>query len=509
MRVRAAAFLLLALAVAGCSERHATNRASLRVLNQLSVKQNNFGVILDAKTGKALAAFRVNNPIRAAIPDGDGGWYIGGGFIHVNGQLRKRLAHIRSDGKLDPNWHPEANGNGVSVTSLARIGSRIYVAGDFGELDRTPRLHLGAIDARTGKLDRRWRPSAGVSLRNNVLLAAGRRVIVGGGSCCSEAQSSVGALDAESGAVDKTWRPQVDSSRLEGGGVYLLAGNGSGILVGGVFRSVDGVRRTAVAEIDSKSGKLVERWHPRVGGLSCPWCTLFAAQAGSDRVYASINGPARYPIVAFHGRTGELDPNWRATVAATTGFYGAASANALALAGSRVYIAGDFDTVDGRRRNGVAALDQNTARVLPSWTPRANTVHATFLAPSGSHLLLGVGLSREVRFDFTGLKTFVPVRRLRLTLALSAAGAVRIGLGRRCNYQQWTETARCNGPVLRWLGSVRFAHAKRKRYEHELELPAGRYFVRLAPRPTGGPPQPPYDFPIKVPPPKVRSTFGS
>jgi Domain of unknown function (DUF5122) beta-propeller len=499
MRVRAAAFLLLALATAGCSGKHATNRASLGVLNHLSVKQNNFGVILDAKAGKALAAFRVNNPIRAAIPDGDGGWYIGGGFIHVNGQLRKRLAHIRSDGMLDPNWRPEANGNGVSVTSLARIGSRIYVAGDFGELDHTPRLHLGAIDAGTGKLDRRWHPSGGVSLWNNVLLAAGRRVIVGGGSCCSEAQSSVGALDAESGAVDKTWRPKVESSRLEGGGVYLLAGNGSGILVGGVFRSVDGVRRTAVAEIDSKTGKLVKRWRPRVAGLSCPWCTLFAAQAGGNRVYASINGPARYPIVAFDGRTGERDPHWHATVAATTGFYGAASANALAVAGSRVYVAGDFDTVNHRRRVGLAALDPNTARVLPSWTPRANTVYATLLASSGSNLLFGVGLSREVRFDFTGLKTFVPVRRLRLTLALSAAGSVRIGLGRRCNYQQWTETARCDGRVFHWIGSLGFARAQRKRYEHNLGLPPGRYFVRFEPRGVGGPVQPPYDFPITVP----------
>jgi hypothetical protein len=125
VRVRAAAFVFLALAAAGCAGKHTTDSASLRVLNDLSAKQNNFGVILDARTGKALAAFRVNNPIRAAIPDGNGGWYVGGGFIHVNGQVRKRLAHIRSDGTLDPDWQPEANGNGVSVTSLARIGSRI------------------------------------------------------------------------------------------------------------------------------------------------------------------------------------------------------------------------------------------------------------------------------------------------------------------------------------------------------------------------------------------------
>jgi outer membrane protein assembly factor BamB len=506
MRVRAAAFVLLVLLATACSGKRTriADPQSLRILNHLSAKQSSFGVILDAKTGKALAAFPVNNPISAAIPDGRGGWFIGGGFIRVDGQLRKRLAHIRADGTLDPDWRPEVNGNGVGVSSLARIGSRIYVAGDFERLDHSPRRHLGAVDARTGKFDRGWRPSGASALWNNVLLAAGHRLIVGGGSCCSEAQSSLGALDAKTGAVDRTWRPRVDSASLEGGGVYLLAGNGSGIIVGGVFKAVDGVRRAAVAEIDSKTGRLLRRWRPRISGGSCPWCALFAAQAGGNRVYASINGPARYPVVAFDRQTGDLDRHWHATVASTTGFYGAASATALAAAGSRVYIAGDFDTVNGRRRKGFAALDPKTARVLTSWTPRANSANATLLAPSGSHLLLGVGLSREVSFDFTGLKTFVPVRRLRLVLALSGPGSVRIGVGRTCNYERWTETARCGGRVFRWLGSVQFPNAQRKRYTRNLGLTAGRYFVRFLPRADSGPPQPPYDFPIRVPPRKVR-----
>jgi hypothetical protein len=492
--------LFVAWTASGCSSNHgaASNGASLRILGNLSARQSSFGVVLDARTGKPLAAFRVNNPIRTAIADGEGGWFIGGGFIHVNGQLRKRLAHIRADGTLDPSWRPEANGNGVSVSSLARIGSRVYVAGDFAELDHAPRLHLGAVDAGTGKLDRRWRPTGGVSLWNNVLLGAGHRVIVGGGACCSEAESSVGALDATTGAVDKSWQPRVDSSSLEGGGVYLLAGNGSGIVVGGIFRSVDGVRRSAVAEIDAKTGRLVRRWRPAVSRGSCPWCTLFAAQSGRNRVYASINGPAHYPLVAFDRTSGRLDPHWHASVAATTGFYGAASATAVALAGGRVYVAGDFDSVNGRRRNGIAALDPETAEALPGWTPSANTVYAALLVPSGNRLLLGVGLSREIRFDFTGLKTSTPIRRLQVNLAVSGAGTVRVGLGRRCNYQLWTETARCQGRVFRWLGRVSFPRAERRPYDHALGLGPGRYFVRFMPRARNGPPQPPYDFPITV-----------
>jgi hypothetical protein len=161
-------------------------------------------------------------------------------------------------------------------------------------------------------------------------------------------------------------------------------------------------------------------------------------------------------------------------------------------------LAGDFDRVNGKPRNGFAALDAQTALVLPTWNPHANADYASFLGVSGSRLLLGIELSPEVSFDFTGLKTFVPVRGLQLTLALSGPGTVSIGIGRPCNYRRWTETARCDGRVFRRLDRVSFPRAERRRYDHALPIPPGRYFVRFIPRASGGPPQTPYDFPITV-----------
>ena len=75
MRVRAAACVLFALLATACSGKHAAiaHPESLRMLNELTGERADLGVILDAKTGQALAAFRVNHPIRAAVPDGDGG----------------------------------------------------------------------------------------------------------------------------------------------------------------------------------------------------------------------------------------------------------------------------------------------------------------------------------------------------------------------------------------------------------------------------------------------------
>ena len=40
--------------------------------------------------------------VMAVAADGSGGWFIGGGFTHVGGEPRNRLAHILGDGSLDP-----------------------------------------------------------------------------------------------------------------------------------------------------------------------------------------------------------------------------------------------------------------------------------------------------------------------------------------------------------------------------------------------------------------------
>jgi hypothetical protein len=487
----------LSLLVLACSSSRgaAGDGGSLAQLRHSSPEQQNFGVILDAKSGRAVAAFRVDNPIRAAIPDGSGGWYLGGGFVHVNGVLRKRFAHIDAGGRLDPHWKPEANGNGVSVAALARLGSSLYVAGDFARLQHRPRFHFGALDVATGRLLPRWRPQPRQPFDGQVLLTAGDQVVAGGGGCCSEAGSSVYGLDRRTGAIDPTWKPHVGPTTLTGSGVYLLASGGHGVVIRGLFGRPHG--RVAVGEIDPSRRRLARKWRP-AASKRCLWCTLMAAAVGNDRVFGSVNGSAAYPLESFSRRTGELDRRWRARLSSVTGFYGAVSATAVAVAGGRVYVTGDFDRVAGARRNGFAALDEKHPHVLPSWQPTAGTVYGSLLAPSRDRLLLAIGLSREIRFDFTGLKTFVPIHRLSVTLAVSGAGTVRVGLGRHCNNERWTETARCGGAVFRWLDRVNFPRAERRRYDHALPIPRGRYFVRFVTRATGGTPQAPYDFPITV-----------
>jgi len=113
---------------------------------------------------------------------------------------------------------------------------------------------------------------------------------------------------------------------------------------------------------------------------------------------------------------------------------------------------------------------------------------------SGSRVLVGLQLGRAVQFDVGGLEASrQPFRKLDLVLALSGAGSVRIGLGRRCNVNRWASTGRCEGRVTGWLGTVQFGGPGRQRFVHAISGPRGQYFVRFIPRAEGGPAQAPYD----------------
>ena len=102
------------------------------------------GVPLSAGTGAAVSGFpKVTGTVQAVIPDGAGGWYIGGAFTAVGDSARSNLAHILADNRVAA-WNPGADG---TVGCLAKGGSAIYVGGGFTMLGEEWRPYFGAIDA--------------------------------------------------------------------------------------------------------------------------------------------------------------------------------------------------------------------------------------------------------------------------------------------------------------------------------------------------------------------------
>ncbi|MGE5176425.1 MAG: hypothetical protein ACM3JJ_08625, partial [Hyphomicrobiales bacterium] len=190
------------------------------------------GVPLDASSGAPLTSFPMvtGGEILAVVPDGAGGWYIGGLFESVGGVARSNLAHIASDLSVSP-WNP---GCDSLVLALAVSGSTIYVGGQFSTIGGQPRSNIAALDATTG-LATSWSPNAdwwvgALEVSGTTVYAGGTFTSIGG-----QMRSGLAALDANTGSAT-AWNPNPVGTLA----IYALEVVGSTVYAGGEFGTTIG-----------------------------------------------------------------------------------------------------------------------------------------------------------------------------------------------------------------------------------------------------------------------------
>lgn len=327
------------------------------------------GVPIDRATALPLAPLPAvaGGPVLAVIPDGAGGWYLGGGFTFAAGQPRAGLARVLADGTLSP-WNPGANG---PVQALALRGSVLYAGGQFTLVAGAARNRIAAIDATTGNAHL-WNPNAdgavlALAVSGPTVYAAGAFNGIGGAI-----RSRIAALDSTTGAA-RPWNPSAT-----GGNVAALAVVGPTVYAGGSFTGIGGAARARIAALDA--GGLATPWNPGANG------GVQALLASGARLYAggtftTIGGANRDRIAALALASG----------AALAWNPGASSGvNALAAEGATVYVGGGFGSIGGVTRHNLAAIDSGGA--VTAWNPSANgTVRA--LAVSGARVFAGGDLT--------------------------------------------------------------------------------------------------------------------
>ncbi len=110
------------------------------------------GTPIEAGTGTLPAGFpKVMGYVHAVIPDGAGGWYIGGDFTSVGGLPRQALARVNGDLTVSA-WHPWPNPANPTpvVWALAADNSYVYAGGSFTSIGSVYSPNLAKVDASTG-----------------------------------------------------------------------------------------------------------------------------------------------------------------------------------------------------------------------------------------------------------------------------------------------------------------------------------------------------------------------
>lgn len=372
----------------------------------------------DLTTGKRLSIPKVNGVVRVAVPDGAGGWYVGGEFVYAGGKVRNGAARINSTGFVTA-WNPQPVG---SVRAIAVSNGVVYLGGTFTTVGGQARSNIAAVDATSGAI-RSWNPGANGQVNTLVVSADGASIYAGGAfsSIGGAARPNLAEVSVATGA-GSSWNPQVD------GPVNDVEVSGASLYVGGAFTSAGGAPRANLAELNAATA-LATTWDPSAGGpvkalASTPDTVFvggsFATAGGQPRAnLAAISRATGVPTAfapdtngavnslslnatfstvyaggAFTTATG-LARRRAAAFAATTGALTAWDPSSegeiygVVVVGSRVLVAGNMIKLNGFPRSNVAAIRADGS-TDPSWDPGTNnTVYALAASDDGTKIFLG------------------------------------------------------------------------------------------------------------------------
>lgn len=358
------------------------------------------GMPLDPVSGERIAAPLVDGQISVAVPDGSGGWYVGGDFEQIGDVRTRGLARLDAGGNADPGFAHRVTG---LVSAMALHDGTLWIGGDFTKVDgyerhglaavststgdvtafaapqqmrvtelthaeaaggRPARLYVGtdrvvALDPQTGAVDGRF--SSGLRGDVRALLVEGGRVYVGG--------AGLAALDADTGDVDATFgAPAERFPSGTDGTVHTLLASGGRLYAGGDFSSLGGSAGFVVS-LDPDTGEADDGFAPLAAQLGNSYGdrgVFDLAMAGDDLwaggAFQLMVGESALNLVALDPVTGD-----RRDVPTPVFDH---AVNAVDASGDGLYVGGQFYMLDPHHAPGFAALDAETLLPIRSFNPR-------------------------------------------------------------------------------------------------------------------------------------------
>jgi hypothetical protein len=390
---------------------------------ELGLKTDYLSSIAEGGTQTDQSMPPTNGNINTIIPDGSGGWYVGGNFTTIGGQSRSYVARLNPDKSVNATFNVAGLNSNVYALALDAGANTLYLGGSFSAFGSTTRYYIASVNKNNGTL-LNWNPSASsyvysLSLTANDVLAGGLFTTIGGKYAYRFAAISKSTAQPESGYVG--YNSTVNSVAVKNdsiltGGNYSLSAyynpyavkittsstvpdvnfNANNIIktvvqdaagnyyVGGAFTQINGVAQSYVAKLNS-SFQVVTGWAPVITGE----VRSIALDKVSNTVYiggtfSSTNGVTRTYISALNTTNG-------GNKAFGSSFDNYVYTLLWDSANAKLYAGGAFTTVNGSTtRNRLAKFD-GSGNLDATWNPSATGGGGTVerLVLSGSNILAG------------------------------------------------------------------------------------------------------------------------
>ena len=287
-------------------------------------------------TVRALAAGPTGNTI-----------FMGGTFSTVGGHAHASLAAVAACTNFATcpgtvlSWGAHTNGD---VFSLMAAGTKLYVGGNFGQVNGIAKKNLAAVGISSGHL-LKWGAGADNEVRALLITPNGQRVMVGGyfTHIGSLAQDHLSALSAANGVV-LPWKshPVFAVLALAETSSYLFAGGSGG---GGHMPSYL-----------LSGGKL--RWQAGANG-DITGVSMYHGEIFAAGHYNQFGAQTRLHLALINDISGKVDLTWHPSANSVLGTF-------VALAyGQQIYTGGDFTRIGGVDQEGLAAFSDTVTDSTP------------------------------------------------------------------------------------------------------------------------------------------------
>jgi len=385
----------------------------------VGTKPRNYLAALDATTGVATSWNPNPNKIVRALAASGTAVYVGGDFTTIGGHSKLGFAAVNNANgaalSLDLQLQSAFTTSLVRSLALDATANSLYVGGSFTNANGALHpllvgLNLASSETIPTPSGTDFNGTSGADVGANAIAIANGKVLVAGNfvSLGGVARQRAAALSTTTGAA-LPWAPVFDAP------VMSLAYGPNGIYAGGLFTNIYSnavvvssnsfpILANGLALIDPVSGNPVPGFafqgtNTSFGTLSVNALAVSAGTLYAGGSFTAVSGQPRRFLAALDPAAGDLIPTFNASLSG--GFSGISS---LVLAGSSLYVAGDFTTVAGASLPKLAALSPDDGSAV-NWTPAPNQA-VTVLAASSDTLYVGGTFTQIGGLAFRNLAAF-------------------------------------------------------------------------------------------------------